>query len=108
MVRAIRSASMLTGHRAEIRNSKLGNSPSVTHALMAALVVVIATGLAGCATPEQIRLADEQACAGYGFQRGTNEFANCLQREDLARRYDYGPRWYGPYYGPGPTPWWMY
>ncbi|HEX9491017.1 MAG TPA: hypothetical protein VF930_12070 [Stellaceae bacterium] len=49
--------------------------------------------LLGCASAEELRAEDEAACAGYGFQRGTIEFANCMQRESLARRY--GP-WLGP------------
>ena len=46
--------------------------------------------LAGCATmtPAERRAADEQTCAGYGFRRGTDGFANCLQRIDLSRRAD--------------------
>ena len=35
--------------------------------------------------PEELRREDEAACAGYGFQSGTNAFASCLQKESLAR-----------------------
>ena len=40
---------------------------------------------ASCVSPEELRHEDEAACTGYGFKAGTNEFANCLQRESLAR-----------------------
>jgi hypothetical protein len=72
-------------------------SRRVVHAL---IVSVVLAGLAGCVSPEELRRQDEAACTGYGFTRGTSEFATCLQRENLARRYgpppDFG--WYG---GPG-------
>jgi hypothetical protein len=70
--------------------------------------------LAGCqtVTPEQRRAADERQCLSYGFKRGTNAFATCLQRIDLNRDADrraflysdvgwYGPGPYGGRYGPG-------
>jgi len=64
---------------------------------------------ASCASPEELRREDEAACTGYGFKVGTSEFANCLQRESLARRYAIPPppsapywgywgRWWGPYW----------
>ena len=56
---------------------------------MTLVLAVSLLALAGCATPEQLRQRDEAACASYGFQRGTTEFAACLQRESLARRYGY-------------------
>jgi hypothetical protein len=75
-------------------------------ALAAALALLLA--LAACQSPEELRAADEAACAGYGFRPGTSDFANCLQRESLARRYAvpppgwYGPGWVGPgWVGPG-------
>jgi hypothetical protein len=58
--------------------------------ILAGLVVL---GLLGCASPAELRTEDEAACAGYGFPRGTVDFAGCMQRESLARRY--GP-WLGP------------
>lgn len=63
----------------------------------------VAALLAGCVSAEDLRLADEDRCAGYGFQRGTPQFAICLQQEDLARRYGWTPQW-GPYY-PYPPHW---
>jgi hypothetical protein len=55
--------------------------------------------LAACASDEDFRRADQAACSGYGFNSGTAEFASCLQRENLARRYRQPPPglfgWYG-------------
>jgi hypothetical protein len=55
--------------------------------------------LASCATEEDFRRADEAACTSYGFKQGTDAFAECLQRETLARRYGRLPPgmfgWYG-------------
>jgi len=42
---------------------------------------------ASCVSPEELRRQDEAMCTGYGFKPRTNDFANCLQRENLARRY---------------------
>jgi hypothetical protein len=61
-------------------------------------------GLAGCVSPEELRAEDEATCAGYGFQRGTPDFAACLQQESLARRYS--PALYGPPYLGPERPWW--
>src|SRR5262249_44985837 len=59
--------------------------------------------LAGCETAEQIRQADERQCSSYGFQPGTVPFAECLQRERLAARYQLDSGWgpWGPAWGPG-------
>ena len=55
--------------------------------------------LAGsCVSPEELRREDEAICAGYGFQGGTPDFANCLQRENLARLYATPPS-SRPYWG---------
>jgi hypothetical protein len=65
--------------------------------------------LAGCVSPEELRQRDEAACASFGFQPGTNDFAACLQRESLARRYALNPGYPawgpGPLWGPGPYYW---
>ncbi|MBB3563223.1 hypothetical protein FHX06_004567 [Rhizobium sp. BK512] len=52
------------------------------------LLAVLAAGLAACQTltPEERRARDEQTCTGYGFKRGTDGFATCLQRIELDRR----------------------
>jgi hypothetical protein len=72
--------------------------------IRAALLVALLLGLAACVSPEELRQQDEAACLSYGFQRGTPDFAACLQRESLARRYGAPEPWYGPpfgVYGPG-------
>jgi hypothetical protein len=72
--------------------------------IRAALLVALLLGLAACISPEELRQQDEAACLGYGFQRGTTDFATCLQRESLARRYGAPEPWDAPpfgVYGPG-------
>ncbi|PLU82912.1 hypothetical protein BMJ22_08940 [Sinorhizobium medicae] len=59
--------------------------------------------LAACQTmsPQERRARDENTCASYGFRRGTDAFATCLQRVDLDRRaesYDNDVFLHGPYY----------
>src|SRR5690349_1708075 len=54
---------------------------------------------ASCVSPEELRREDEARCAGYGFQTDTPDFANCLQRENLARLYATPPP---------PAPYWGY
>jgi hypothetical protein len=77
---------------------------AVTQALA---MVFMLCGLAGCASPEELRAADEAACSSYGFQPNTSDFSACLQHESLARQYlgppiaQYeparsGPGWRGP------------
>ncbi|HUK60112.1 MAG TPA: hypothetical protein VLV50_12850 [Stellaceae bacterium] len=65
---------------------------------------LLAIALAGCVSAEELRQADEARCAGYGFQLGTPDFAACLQREDLARRYTPPGFWAAP----PPWPPWPY
>jgi hypothetical protein len=72
---------------------------------MAALAAGLALALAGCGTAEDLRRMDEARCQSYGFQPATPDFAACLQRESLARRYQppyWGPDWWGAY----PRPYW--
>ncbi len=54
--------------------------------------------LCGCASPEELRARDEAVCAGYGFVKGTTDFARCLQQESLAWRYYFNDYSYGPDY----------
>jgi hypothetical protein len=74
-------------------------------ALGKAALALLLLGLAACQSPEELRAQDEGTCARYGFTPGTTDFANCLQRESLARRYAVPqPGWYGPgggWMGPG-------
>jgi hypothetical protein len=51
-------------------------------------LIAIALVLSACQTAEEIRAADEARCSGYGFRRGTENFANCLMNQDLSRRAD--------------------
>ena len=67
----------------------------------ALFLAVLLMTLLGCSTPQELRQRDEAACTGYGFQHGTAEFATCLQRESIARRYGYySSYWINGYY------WW--
>jgi len=75
-------------------------------AIRLALALLMLIGLAACVSPEELRRADEAACTSFGFKQGTPDFAACLQRESLARRYgSVAPGPFGPYpwgwYGPG-------
>ncbi|EHK73904.1 hypothetical protein SM0020_31694 [Sinorhizobium meliloti CCNWSX0020] len=63
--------------------------------------------LAACQSmsPQERRARDENTCASYGFRRGTDAFATCLQRIDLDRRaearafrYDNDAFLRGPYH----------
>jgi hypothetical protein len=81
------------------------------------VLAATAVGLSACQSmsPEERRAADNRQCMSYGFKRGTDAFATCLQRIDLERqaraRYDSdmvmmdmsyslgGPYYGGPYYG---------
>jgi len=60
--------------------------------------------LAACVSPGELRHEDEAACLSFGFQPGTNDFAACLQRESLARRYELTPQY--PLWGPPWGPYW--
>jgi hypothetical protein len=60
-------------------------------AAIAIAASVALLGVAGCASPEELRRRDEAACASYGFQPGTPDFSACLQRESIARRYNDSP-----------------
>lgn len=53
-------------------------------------LVALGAALAGCQTltPEQQRAADESKCLGYGFKRGTDGLARCLQNIELNRDAD--------------------
>ena len=46
----------------------------------------ISLGLAACVSAEEQHHADANACQGYGLTPGTTEFANCMQRRQVARR----------------------
>jgi len=79
----------------------------VTKACRALTSVASLIVLVGCVSPEELRAQDAAACASYGFQPGTSEFASCMQHENLARQYYwsnqglYGPGYYPYGYGGG-------
>jgi hypothetical protein len=68
-----------------------------------AVVAATLIGLAGCESAAEVRAQDAAQCSSYGFKPGTDAFASCLQRENLARRYQLNQMqmW------PGPPYWWM-
>lgn len=50
-------------------------------------LALCAIALSGCATTREERLAALQGqCAAYGFTQGTDAFASCVQRADIAER----------------------
>ena len=59
--------------------------------------------LTGCVTsdPAERRARDETTCSSYGFRKGTDGFAACLQRIDLARALDRRQRLYDDLGYPG-------
>jgi hypothetical protein len=79
-------------------------SPDVTRHAIAAAFALAACSLSGCVSPEELRQRDEAACASYGFQPQTPDFAACLQRESLARRYSmtYDAPYWSPFWSPRP------
>ncbi|NLS02669.1 hypothetical protein HGP14_04685 [Rhizobium sp. P32RR-XVIII] len=53
-------------------------------------LAAVAIGLSACqsVTPAEQRAIDDRTCLSYGFRRGTDAFATCLQRIELDRRAD--------------------
>lgn len=74
--------------------------------LKLSVIALLALFAGACASTAEQRLADEARCRDYGFRRGTDAFAKCLQDIDLdrsaTRRADlarpWGPSWYGGRY----------
>lgn len=56
----------------------------MTFPRLAALATTILL-LTGCQSVAERRALDENKCLDYGFRRGTDAFAACLQRIDLDR-----------------------
>lgn len=53
---------------------------------MAMMLVFLATlAIAGCVSPEEQRAMDQRRCAGYGYQVGSDAFANCMMSTDQQR-----------------------
>ena len=56
-----------------------------------AVMVLLVGFLPACTVPREVLLArDRQDCAGFGFQPGTRDYAECLLRLDAARQSSYG------------------
>jgi hypothetical protein len=73
-------------------------------------LMVCGLALASCVSAEELHRQDEATCTGYGFHPGTDAFANCMQRENLARQavvsYPPPPYWGGGYWGGVRGPYW--
>ncbi|AUH51067.1 hypothetical protein CXB49_09705 [Chromobacterium sp. ATCC 53434] len=54
---------------------------------MIAIAISVPT-LTSCASPEEIRAMDQGACTGYGFQPGTDNYANCMMKQADKRQQD--------------------
>ncbi len=59
---------------------------------LAALCGAALFALSACESAAQLHADDEAACTGYGFQAGTPDFAQCMQRQSLAREYATTPQ----------------
>lgn len=59
--------------------------PSVISAVSACIGCAAAVLLSGCASPEEVKAADREKCASYGFAAGSNGFANCMMQAATAR-----------------------
>ena len=42
--------------------------------------------LSGCISPQEYMASLEATCRGYGFQKGTSQFSQCLQQADSQNR----------------------
>jgi len=47
-----------------------------------------AAALTACASPEEIHAMDQRTCSGYGFQPGTDNYANCMMKQADKRDQD--------------------
>jgi hypothetical protein len=82
--------------------------PNSRTALRLAAAAAALALLAGCESAAEIRQQDAAQCTSYGFKAGTDAFANCLQQESLARRYQLYEMqsWPGPPYWRESSYWW--
>lgn len=62
--------------------------PDMTARILILLSSALVLSACQTMTPEERRARDENTCLSYGFKRGTDGFAACLQRIDLDRRAD--------------------
>lgn len=63
-----------------------GTMPKITIKLLPILLLPLA--IAGCVSAEDQRTADQEKCASYGYQPGTEGFANCMMSQDFNRDDD--------------------
>ena len=84
-------------------SGRVAASAAARQCLRWAVVAAALIGLAGCESAAEVRQQDAARCASYGFKPGSDAFANCLQQENLARRYQL----YQIQAWPGPPYWWM-
>lgn len=56
--------------------------------LVLLLAILVFSSTASCATDGPQQHADDQAkCAGYGYQPGTDQFADCMMKLDTRRQH---------------------
>ncbi|OHV83718.1 hypothetical protein [Rhizobium sp. LCM 4573] len=51
-------------------------------------IALIPLAAAGCVSAKDQRAADQDKCASYGYQPGTNRFADCMRDQDWQRQDD--------------------
>lgn len=52
------------------------------------LLALLPLAAAGCVSAEDQRAADQNKCASFGFQPGTDAFANCMMKQNAQRDED--------------------
>lgn len=52
------------------------------------LIALAPLAIAGCVSAEDQRAMDQDKCASYGYQQGTNRFADCMMERDQQRSDD--------------------
>lgn len=52
------------------------------------LLVLAPLALAGCVSADDQRAADQNKCASYGYEPGTDRFADCMMTQDNQRAND--------------------
>ncbi|MHC1551001.1 hypothetical protein [Phyllobacterium sp. K27] len=52
------------------------------------LIALVPLAVAGCVSSEDQRAMDQDKCASYGYQQGTNRFADCMMDQDQKRADD--------------------
>jgi hypothetical protein len=52
------------------------------------LVALVPLVIAGCVSSEEQQARDQDKCASYGYQQGTNRFADCMMEQDQQRADD--------------------